>query len=107
MASAAAIQKREAAVLGKIQLELSFFVDRQAMSVTSTGNLNVPKEFNLDNFQICDGNIDFTPECHLEKTQNIENLASPPASDDKDSFTESLEWFGRLLETASNAACSA
>lgn len=107
MASAAAIQKRESAVLGKIQTELAYFVDRGSMSVSGNKNAHVPEEFNLDSFQIVDGDSDFTPVYQVLNTQEVDCSASPPAGDERSGFSESLEWFGRLLETATSAPCAA
>ncbi len=96
MASEAAIQKRELAVLGKIQTELSFFVDRQTMSFGNRDNSSVPKEFNLDNFEIVDDSV------AINRADHSEHPAQWMAAQEQG--PENLEWFSKILNAASSAA---
>jgi hypothetical protein len=104
MANFTATQKREHAVLNKIQNELAFFADRQMMSVSNSTNTTVPLAFNLDAFEITDGDIDFTPGS-VQATSDITCVSQTPVqSHDSDSAVDSLEWFSRLLQNAARAS---
>ncbi|CAN5405173.1 hypothetical protein BH10CYA1_BH10CYA1_00890 [soil metagenome] len=98
MASEAAIQKRELAVLGKIQTELAFFVDRQTMNFGNRDN-SVPKEFDFDSFEIIDDSV--AKNLVDQSGKSEQDAQSMPAAEQG---PENLEWFSTLLKTASNAA---
>jgi hypothetical protein len=99
MASEAAIQKRELAVLGKIQTELAFFVDRQTMQFDRDNS--VPKEFDFDNFEIIDNT---PPRTRNEQWRQTEQCAQSMPAAAAEEGPENLEWFAKLLSTASSAA---
>ena len=106
MANFSAAQKREHAVLNKIQNELAFMADRQTMTVASSANSSVPLVFNLDAFELTDGNFDFTPGDLHASTDIARHGASLPAQkhDSDGAGPDSLEWFSRLLQNAARAS---
>lgn len=109
MANFTATQKREHAVLNKIQNELAFFADRQMMTVSSSVNSTVPLAFNLDAFELIDGDIDFTPGSQqlTDSTESTACMNSQAPAVDHDSVNagpDSLEWFSRLLQNAATRA---
>lgn len=106
MANFSAAQKREHAVLTKIQNELSFFQDRQTMTVASSANSSVPLAFNLDAFELTDGDIDFTPGNLHGTADNVNHGASTQAQkhESDGAAPDSLEWFSRLLQNAARAS---
>ncbi len=106
MANFSAAQKREHAVLNKIQTELQFFADRQVMTVANEPDRSVPLVFNLDAFQLTDGNIDFTPGS-LQAPQDNSSLCATslaPSPESDSAGPDSLEWFSRLLQNAARAS---
>ena len=105
MANGTATQKREHAVLNKIQNELAFFADRQMMTVSTTADSTVPLAFNLDAFELFDGDIDFTPGSH-QQAESAACLSQAPAEnhDSVSAGPDSLEWFSRLLQNAATRA---
>lgn len=103
MANFTAAQKREHAVLTKIQNELAFMADRQTMTVAGSTNSSVPLVFNLDAFELTDGNIDFTPASH-EAPADIPILGVSTPSQIDGAGPDSLEWFSRLLQNAARAS---
>ena len=106
MANFSAAQKREHAVLNKIQNELAFFQDRQTMTVASSANSSVPHVFNLDAFELTDGDIDFTPGSQQPPTDATYAASHAPVEnhDSVDAGPDSLEWFSRLLQNAAARA---
>ncbi len=105
MANFSAAQKREHAVLNKIQNELAYFADKQTMTVANSANSSVPLVFNLDAFEITDG-IDFTPGCTQAPADIPSHGATTPAQihESDSAGPDSLEWFSRLLQNAAARA---
>jgi hypothetical protein len=105
MANFTATQKREHAVLTKIQNELSFFADRKVMNVASSAPTSVPLAFNLDAFELVDGDIDFTPAKMQAPQANTSDCAPAPMpfGESDGAAPQSLEWFSRLLQNAARA----
>lgn len=105
MANFSAAQKREHAVLTKIQTELEYFANKQVMTVASSVNSNVPLAFNLDAFQIIDGDIDFAPESYQSQSE-ISPSCSTAVQDyaPENAGPDSLEWFSSLLQNAARAS---
>lgn len=106
MSNFTAAQKREHAVLNKIQNELAFFADRQVMNVSSAASTSVPLVFNLDAFELIDGEFDFTPTNHQAKSDYTSVCAPAPAQshESEGAGPDSLEWFSRLLQNAATRA---
>jgi hypothetical protein len=106
MANFSAAQKREHAVLNKIQNELAFFQDRQSMTVAGSINSSVPHVFNLDAFELIDGDFDFTPGSQQPTTDAIHAASHAPVEnhDSVNAGPDSLEWFSRLLQNAAARA---
>lgn len=106
MSNFTAAQKREHAVLNKIQNELAYFADRQVMNVSNAANSSVPLVFNLDAFELIDGDIDFTPGNHHAQPDFTSVCAPAPAQSHESDGAgpESLEWFSRLLQNAASRA---
>jgi hypothetical protein len=106
MANFSAAQKREHAVLNKIQNELAFMADRQTMTVASSPVSSVPLIFNLDAFELTDGNIDFTPGNLHAPADIVNHGASTPAQkhESDGAGPDSLEWFSALLQNAAARA---
>jgi hypothetical protein len=105
MANFSAAQKREHAVLNKIQNELGFCADRQVMTVANPVNSSVPPVFNLDAFELTDG-LDFTPGSQ-QQTPDATYAASYAPVENHDSVNagpDSLEWFSTLLQNAAARA---
>lgn len=105
MANFTATQKREHAVLTKIQNELSFFADRSVMTVAANTPTSVPLAFNLDAFELVDGDIDFTPaELQVPAANTLDYAPAPVQVKESDGAApQSLEWFSRLLQNAARA----
>ena len=105
MANFTATQKREHAVLNKIQNELSYFADRRVMSVAANTQSSVPLAFNLDAFELVDGDIDFTPAQLQAPAANSSDYAPAPVpvKETDGAAPQSLEWFSRLLQNAARA----
>jgi len=104
MANFTATQKREQAVLSKIQNELSFFADRRVMTVSNSAPSSVPLAFNLDAFELIDGELDFTPAMQAPSKNVSDSASTPvPVRETDGSGTQSLEWFNRLLQNAARA----
>ena len=109
MANFTATQKREHAVLNKIQNELSFLSDRQTMAVSCPVNSTVPLAFHLDAFELIDGNIDFAPGSQqlsdgTDRTACMNSQAPAVDHDSVNAGPDSLEWFSRLIQNAAARA---
>lgn len=101
MANISATQKREHAVLNKMQTELAFFADRQKMTVAATSDASIPLAFNFDAFQLVDGEFDFTPSNNQSASMQSNDCA--PTLSQEGNGADSLEWFSRLLQNAANS----
>lgn len=105
MANFTATQKREHAVLNKIQNELAFFAERPMMTVSNSTNTTVPLAFNLDAFELIDGDIDFTPGSHQPADATcVASHAPVDIHESVNAGPDSLEWFSALLQNAAARA---